>query len=282
MRTAVAVPYHSGIRLPLLFEKNARMTETIDTNVFNLAPVAMWIEDFSEVKSQFDIWRAEGIEDIRAFLLEDLSRVAACSQKIRVIEVNAKTLELFEARDQAHLVDNLHRIFRDDMLESHVNELSELWAGRTEFTSNAVNYSIGGRRLDIQLRGTVIPGHEDTLGRLLLTTEDVTEREEARRKELLNRRYAEGMFKHSPVSLWVEDFSRVRRLIEEVRERGIVDFRVFMDVHPEFVRQCMSEIRVIDVNQATLDLSVRRTGRFCCSGLAIFSAARWKSRSGNS
>ncbi|MCP6330075.1 histidine kinase, partial [Klebsiella pneumoniae] len=88
------------------------------------------------------------------------------------------------------------------------------------FTSNAVNYSIGGKRLDIQLRGAVIPGHEDALDRLLLTTEDVTEREEARRKELLNRRYAEGMFKHSPVSLWVEDFSRVRRLIEEVRERG--------------------------------------------------------------
>ena len=30
--------------------------------------------------------------------------------------------------------------------------------------------------------------------------------------------------------------------------RGIADFRVFTDVHPEFVRQCMSEIRVIDVN----------------------------------
>ncbi|MBM7322987.1 PAS domain-containing protein, partial [Agrobacterium sp. S2] len=230
------------------------MTETIDANVFNLAPVAMWIEDFSEVKRQFDIWRAEGVEDLRAFLLDDLTRVAACSQKIRVIQVNARTLELFEAHDQNHLVDNLHRIFRDDMLESHVNELSELWAGKTEFTSNAVNYSIGGKRLDIQLRGAVIPGHEDTLDRLLLTTEDVTEREEARRKELLNRRYAEGMFKHSPVSLWVEDFSRVRRLIEEVRERGIIDFRVFMDVHPEFVRQCMSEIRVIDVNRATLDL----------------------------
>ena len=27
-----------------------------------------------------------------------------------------------------------------------------------------------------------------------------------------------------------------------------------MDVHPEFVRQCMSEIRVLDVNKATLDL----------------------------
>ncbi len=230
------------------------MTEMIDTNIFNLAPVAMWIEDFSEVKRQFDLWRAQGVVDIRSFLREDLSRVAACSQKIRVVEVNARTLELFEARDKAHLVDNLHRIFRDDMLESHVNELAALWDGKTEFTSNAVNYSIGGKRLDIQLRGAVIPGHEETLDRLLLTTEDVTEREEARRKELFNRRYAEGMFKHSPVSLWVEDFSRVRQLIEEVKKRGIVDFRVFMDVHPEFVRQCMSEIRVIDVNRATLDL----------------------------
>ncbi|MCB1445349.1 MAG: sensor domain-containing diguanylate cyclase, partial [Rhizobiaceae bacterium] len=41
---------------------------------------------------------------------------------------------------------------------------------------------------------------------------------------------------------------------DDVRFRGISDLRVFTDVHPEFVRQCMSEIRVIDVNQATLDL----------------------------
>lgn len=57
-----------------------------------------------------------------------------------------------------------------------------------------------------------------------------------------------------PVSLWVEDFSRIKRLLDEVRERGITDFRVFTDVHPEFVRQCASEIRVIDVNRETLKL----------------------------
>src|SRR5690606_8691210 len=41
---------------------------------------------------------------------------------------------------------------------------------------------------------------------------------------------------------------------DEVRERGITDFRVFTDVHPEFVERCMSEIRVLDVNQETLTL----------------------------
>ena len=63
-----------------------------------------------------------------------------------------------------------------------------------------------------------------------------------------------GLFEHSPVSLWVEDFSGVKRLLDEMRERGITDFRVFTDVHPEFVTRCMSEIRVLDVNRRTLDL----------------------------
>lgn len=230
------------------------MTGPSDTNIFDLAPIAMWIEDFSGVKAQFDRWRAEGVADIRAFLKQDLNRVAACSGQIRVLQVNRRTLDLFEARDIDHLSANLSKVFRDEMLESHVNELAELWEGKTEFSSSAVNYTLSGRRLDIQLRGAVLPGYENTLGRLLLTTEDVTAREEARRKERENRRYAEGIFAHSPVSLWVEDFSRIKALLEDVRDRGIVDFRVFTDVHPEFVRQCMSEIRVIDINQATLDL----------------------------
>jgi hypothetical protein len=36
--------------------------------------------------------------------------------------------------------------------------------------------------------------------------------------------------------------------------QGITDFRVFTDVHPEFVERCMAEIRVVDVNRQTLTL----------------------------
>lgn len=228
--------------------------KNFDSTVFNLAPVAMWIEDFSAVKQIFEQWRAEGVEDLRVHLAADLTRVAACAKEIKVLEVNAKTLELFEADSFDHLVDNLSIVFNNEMFENHINELAELWDGKTEFFSNAVNYSLSGRRMDIQLKGAVMPGCEQTLERILLTTEDVTPREDARRKELNSRRYAEGLFENSPVSLWVEDFSKIKLLLEDVRFRGIDDFRVFMDVHPEFVRQCMSEIRIIDVNQATLDL----------------------------
>ncbi|MGP3698059.1 diguanylate cyclase domain-containing protein [Rhodobacter sp. NSM] len=230
------------------------LPKPIEDTAFDLAPISMWIEDFSEVRALFDQWRADGITDLRAFLEEDLARVAACSRRIRVVKVNARTLQLYEARDLDHLVANLGLVFRDEMLQSHINELAQLWAGETSFSGTAVNYSLGGRRLDIQLRGAVLPGSEQSLERILLTCEDVTAREEARRRELLSRRYAEGIFEHSPVSLWVEDFSQIRQLMENLRSRGIVDLRVFTDVHPEFVRQCMGEIRVIDVNNATLEM----------------------------
>lgn len=226
----------------------------IDTEIFDLAPISMWIEDFSAVASLFEEWKAEGVTDIRLFLLEDPARIAECSRRISVLRVNKKTLELFEASDFDHLRQNISTIFRDDMLETHVNELAALFDGDLIFSSTTVNYTLSGRRLDVQLRGSVLPGSEHTLERVLLTTEDITIREDARRAEAEQRRYAEGVFEHSPVSLWIEDFSRIRSLLHDVRERGIVDFRTFMDVHPEFVRQCMSEIRVIDVNQATLDL----------------------------
>lgn len=223
-------------------------------DLFNLAPIAMWLEDFSDVKKQFEIWRGQGVNDIREFLRHDVSRIAQCAARIKVIDVNRKTLELFAADSREQLLANLSSVFRDEMLESHINELAALFDGKTEFLSNSVNYALDGRRLDIQLRGVVLPGHENTLDRLLLTTEDVTERETARRNEQENRQYAEGIFQHSPVSLWVEDFSRIKLMLEDLKDRGITDFRVFTDVHPEFVQRCMSEIRVIDINQATLDL----------------------------
>lgn len=224
------------------------MTDTAtETQMFDLAPIPMWLEDYSGIKAIFDRWRREGVEDIRAHLLEDLSRISECSRTIRVLDVNQKTLELYGARDMNHLVSNLDSVFRDDMLTSHFDELEQLWEGHSKFSSNAVNYTLGGQRLDIQLSATILPGHEEKMDRILVTTENVTEREEA-------RRYAEGIFEHSPVSLWVEDFSGIKLLLENIRDRGITDLREFTDVHPEFVRQCMREIRVIKVNQATLDL----------------------------
>ena len=106
----------------------------------------------------------------------------------------------------------------------------------------------------MQLKGRILPGHENDWRRVLVATEDVSEREMSQRKIAAGEAFARGLFEHSPISLWVEDFRAVKDLIEDVRERGVTDFRTFVSVHPEFVTRCMSEIRVVDVNRHTLEL----------------------------
>jgi diguanylate cyclase (GGDEF)-like protein len=234
----------------------ARAERGDDAEMFELAPVSLWLEDYSGLKQLFAAWRHAGVSDLREYLLDDPWRVKECSELIKVLKVNRATLTLFAADDLPHLIANISRVFRDDMLKTHIDELVQLWEGETAFTSNTVNYSLSGARLDIQLKGTVLPGYETTWDRVLIAIEDVTARETARRNLARSETYARGLFEHSPVSLWVEDFSTIKRLLEEMRDRGIVDFRVFTDVHPEFVTRCMSEIRVIDVNKHTLDLFV--------------------------
>ena len=113
---------------------------------------------------------------------------------------------------------------------------------------------------------------------MLVAIEDVTERETARRELALSEDYARGLFEHSPVSLWVEDFSAIKRLLDECAAAGIRDFRVFTDVHPEFVERCMSEIRVIDVNRHTLDLFARARQADAASPPAATSSATTCSR----
>ena len=223
-------------------------------DMFDLAPVSLWLEDYSGLKTLFGRWRADGIDDLRDFLRRNPERLADCSAQLKVLKVNRRTLELYDAENAAQLVANLHQVFQGAMFDRFVEEMVDLWDGRLRFGGQTVNYTLRGRRLDILLNGSVLPGYEADWARVLVAIEDITDRTVAQRDLRDSERYARSLFEHSPVSLWVEDFSAVKRLIEEVRALGISDFRVFLDVHPEFVARCMQEIRVVDVNRQTLTL----------------------------
>jgi diguanylate cyclase (GGDEF)-like protein len=221
---------------------------------FEHAPVSLWLEDYSALKTLFDQWKAAGVTDLRAHLAADPARITQCTAALRVVAVNRRTLHMFEAPSQQTLIGNLEKILRDDMLHQHVEELLQLWNGDLAFSGMSVNYTLSGRRLNVDLKGVILPGSEEDWGQVLVAIEDVTEREQARHALALQTSYAHALFEHSPVSLWVEDFSAIKTLFDDLRLRGIIDFRVFTDVHPDFVERCMSEIRVLDVNQRTLDL----------------------------
>lgn len=222
--------------------------------MFDLAPVSLWLEDYSGLKNLFERWRAEGVTDLALHLAEDGRRVQQCMREFKILRVNQHTLDLFNAPNLQTLQSRLDEVFRDDMQVTVVDELVQLWNGQLEWSNRTCNYTLDGQRLDVKLRSRILKGHEATWNRVLLTLENITPEENARKLLAQRETYARNLFELSPVSLWVEDFSAIRSLLDEIRERGIQDFSTFMRVHPEFVTRCMEEIRVLDVNQHTLQM----------------------------
>ena len=55
---------------------------------FEATPMALWLEDYSALHAQFDRWRAEGVTDLRSWLLQDRDRLRHCAGLIRILRVN--------------------------------------------------------------------------------------------------------------------------------------------------------------------------------------------------
>jgi len=227
---------------------------TVSEAMFDLAPVPLWLEDWSAVKALLSKWGLKSADALRAFLRADLDRAKVCAALMRVIKVNARTVALLGARDGQDVIDNLDRVFKGQMFENLIEELAQIWEGQVDLARAGVNYALDGRPIDVLVKARILPGYEEDWSRVLVSTEDVTDLQDARKSAQSAERYAQGLFDHSPVSLWVEDFSNIKALFGELAKAGIADLRGFLDVHPEFVDRCFGEVGVLDVNRETLRL----------------------------
>ncbi len=77
------------------------------------------------------------------------------------------------------------------------------------------------------------------------------------------------IFEKSPVSLWNEDFSNLKIYLDNLLKINISDLRSYFSDHPEEVGKCVSLVKIIDVNQATLDLFEASSKKDLFAGLKI-------------
>ena len=148
-------------------------------NLFEYAPISLWEEDYSAIKREFDSLRAQGVTDLRSHLNSDPQAVRRFMGMIRVLDVNRKTLSLFEAMDKDSLLANLGKVFRDSMGEHFKNELADMWDGKTYYEREGVNYSLTGEPVNVHLHWTLMPGHENDFDWVLVALQDVTARKKA-------------------------------------------------------------------------------------------------------
>ena len=215
--------------------------------LFEYAPISLWEEDFSGIKSLFDALRQEGVQSLETHLDEKPEFVETCMRSMAVKNVNQQTLEMLKAASQEELLAKLDQVFRDGMRHHFRDELLALWNGDLVWSGEGVNYALDGETVDILLHWRILPGCESTWERVLVTIENISTRKQAEKR-------LRDLFEASPVSLWEEDYSAVKAYFDSLRAEGVTNLQRYLNAHPEAVSHCMGLIRVLDVNQRTLDL----------------------------
>jgi signal transduction histidine kinase len=76
-----------------------------------------------------------------------------------------------------------------------------------------------------------------------------------------------SLFEDSPISLWEEDWSDVKRYIDNLQAEGAEGLKTYFRNHPKAGPQCAKMVKVINVNKASLDLYRAKTKEELFAGL---------------
>jgi diguanylate cyclase (GGDEF)-like protein len=222
--------------------------------LFEYAPISLWEEDFSGIQRLFDGLRRQGVASLGGYLDGHPAFVDECIAQMRVIDINGKTLEMFKAESKAELLASLDKIFRDGMRHHFREELLTLWNGGLAWSGEGINYALDGDPVDIRLHWRILPGHETAWDCVLVSIEDITALKVAERARVESQKRFSNLFMHAPISLWEEDYREVKVFLDGLRAQGVTDLEGYLAIHPDAVSHCMGLIRVLDVNQKTLEL----------------------------
>ncbi len=161
--------------------------------LFEDSPTPLWEEDLSQVKAYFSELNASGVTDFRSYFENHPEAVTHCAKLVRVLDLNHAALALLGASDKGALSAGLASIFTKESLEVFREVLIALAGGSQRFESEAVQRTLAGEEKRIVLQLGVVPGYEASLGKVLVSTLDVTEIKRAEQGRLYHLRFLENL-----------------------------------------------------------------------------------------
>ena len=216
-------------------------------SLFEYAPISLWEEDYSGIKTFMDSLRAGGVSDLANYLDQHPEAIEDNIRNIKVKHVNRETLRMFGAASDAELLANLDRVFGDEMRAHFRSELMALWNGEMSWSGDGLNYRLDGEAIHIRLHWRILPECESTWDCVLVSIENITALKRAEMR-------FHHLFTYAPISLWEEDYTDIKREFDRLRAQGVRDLRSYFLSDSTAVDRFMSMIRVLDVNQKTLEL----------------------------
>jgi PAS domain S-box-containing protein len=202
----------------------------------------------------------EALEGERKFLRQVIDAVPGFiwvrSEDGRLVLTNQALLDAYGSAG-AELdgqVDPVLTSLPDELVGLTQDDQKGIEAGETNVTAEEKIIGIDGTERWFVTTKIPLEKADGDDDQLLVVAMDITDRKRAEQELRASEQRLKALFENSPVSLWEEDASEVRKYLDKLKLSGVSDLSAHFEAHPEALQHCAKLFKILRVNQTTLDL----------------------------
>ena len=207
------------------------------------------MSDISERK------QAEDRLNYHARLLRHINdAVIATDDQFRISAWNRAAEKMYGWSSEEVMGHSVSEILRFELSDEERVAAREILKESATSRSERIYQRRDGRTIYVEANTIALLNHHGRMTGYVSVHRDITERKMAEKALHQREEQYRSLFEDSPISLWVEDFSAVKQRLDELKSEGIPDIPAYFREHPHFVTELARQVRIIDVNNASMKL----------------------------
>lgn len=171
----------------------------------------------------------------------------------RILSTNPAFEELFGYSHEEALTQELDSLIAPQEHLDNARDLTMKVLDSKKISAQGIRKRKNGERVFVDILGVPVMVNGEKVGVLGLYR-DISDQMKAEKLLKENEMRYRSLFEDSPISLWEENFSGLKKEIEKLKTQGVKDFHQYFSANPDIVRHLMKKIIIINVNHATIKL----------------------------
>ncbi len=160
-------------------ESMLRRSEAYQSALFEHSPVALFVSDWSHVKSMLDDLRRDGVRDLRAYFEDRPDALREAARRMVPLDVNARGVEIYRARDKQDYLERFKVYVEEIEWAPLCGALEALDAGERRETHETPELAYDGRAMWVRITREIPEPYADTWEVVIETVIDITEEKRA-------------------------------------------------------------------------------------------------------